>query len=295
MAKKKNKNKKMSAYKEFVSALKENQKKIYVMNGEEKVSLGEAVDNSVMNITAVPVDGIIPVTSEDAAKKRDMNTIQVDCRYAKSAFSLYEYAMKYHKTRQTLVLTLSEDEIINLFDFNMHDTITTLMERTNISLILKKMDKTKNRLRKWLDRDSDEDCEMFILNIPDVVLFTNVLKKKEVSTSVFFNLTIQVVKTKKNFEKMKKKDSDTFAEIMKTVKENTLKVAKDLGNASIHLEVSETFMNDVNEAANQWFEIITGDETNQKLFNKIIFSTDNSNNLVAFANEIVNKVMSMKL
>ena len=292
MAKKKNKNKKVATYKKFVSALKENQKKIFVMNGEEKVSLEDAVDASVANITSVPKDGVIPITSDEASKKRDESEIQADIRYAKTSFTLYEYAMKYYKTRQTLVLTMTQNDVLDLFVFNACETVNTLMERTNIALILKKMEKAKKKLEKWLEREPETDYEMFVLNIPDIVLFTNVLKKKEVSNSVMFNMTIQVVKTKKSISKMKKKDSEAFEEMCKSIKADTLKNAINLGNASIHIDVADAFMTDAAESASQWSSAILDDESNKKLFNRIIFSTDDSNNLVTFSNELQSKFYS---
>ena len=74
----KNKKKKASDYKDFISMLKDNKEKIYLMKNDEKISLSEAVTETVGNITAVVKEGIIPISSEDAAKKKTGGNCQIN-------------------------------------------------------------------------------------------------------------------------------------------------------------------------------------------------------------------------
>ena len=64
----KKKNKKKNAYKSFVEMLKDKQKKIFIMKDEKKISLSDVVDETISEITSVPQDSMIAITSEDAAK-----------------------------------------------------------------------------------------------------------------------------------------------------------------------------------------------------------------------------------
>lgn len=287
----KKKNKKKNAYKSFVEMLKDKQKKIFIMKDEKKISLSDVVDETISEITSVPQDSMIAITSEDAAKKRDAGSAVFETRYAKAPFSIYEYAMKYPKRTQTLVLTLTPAEVEDIFEYNSNENISVLMERTNIGLILKKMDKAKNRLKKWLSTEATEEMETFVLNIPNIVLFTDTLKKDEVSKSVLFNITIQVIKTKPSIKKIKKKSSEKYNEIIGKVIDTTLKTAVSLGDANIHIPVEGSFIDDLKDYASKWTDAVY-DTDNEKLLNNIVFSADHSLSFTELANSLIDCVSS---
>ena len=56
--------KKENKCKDFIEMLKDNKDKIFVMSGEEQISLSDAVEKTIENITCVVKDGIIPISSE---------------------------------------------------------------------------------------------------------------------------------------------------------------------------------------------------------------------------------------
>lgn len=282
--------KKASNYKDFISMLKENKDKINIMKGEEKISLSDAVTQTVENITAVVKDGIIPISSEEATKKKTKETCNIDIRYAKTPFVLYEYSMKYRSIPQTLVLTLTEDDVEDLFEYNSNQTVTTLMERTDIALILKKMDKTKTKIKNWLNQEAVEDMEMFVVNIPDIVLFTNTIQKKDISKSVLFNLCIQIVKTKKKLSKMKKKNEDNYYDICNSIIDNTFENAVSLGNSYIHVELNPILTPDISDYTKKVLEKIQEEPVNS-LINKVIYSLSDTNDMVEATNVIFNKVL----
>lgn len=282
---KKKKNKK-AEYKSFIGMLKDKQKKIFIMKGDEKVSLTDAVDQTVKNITSVPIDSVIGVSSEDAVKNRDSYNTIFTARYAKAPFTLYEYAMKYPKRPQTFVLTVTPNEVEDIFDYESNKNISVLMERTNIGLILKKAEKAKNRLKNWLKTEPENDIDMFVLNIPDIVLFTDVLKKDEVSKSVLFNITIQVIKTKPSINKIKKKNEEKYKEVVEKVIDLTLKSSVLLGNSFIHIPVEGLFMGDLSEYGKTWISHVV-DTDNEKAINEIVFSADNSVDFTELSGSII--------
>lgn len=282
--------KKENKCKDFIEMLKDNKDKIFVMSGEEKISLSDAVEKTIENITCVVKDGIIPISSEEATKKKTSEGLNLEARYAKAPFVLYEYAMKYRKIPQTMVLTLTPNDVEDLFTYNVNSTITTLMERTNIALILKKMTKAKTKIKNWLESDSEKDLDIFVINIPDIVLFTNTIKKKEVSNSVMFNLCIQVVKTKKKLSKLRKKDPDKYEEVLTSVFDETLNIAISLGNSYLHMELNDTFMPDVRKYFEHVVEAIK-EPTTEKLINRIIYSTIDTNQLVEASNVLFETVI----
>lgn len=286
----KNKKKKASDYKDFISMLKDNKEKIYLMKNDEKISLSEAVTETVGNITAVVKEGIIPISSEDAAKKKTSGNCQINLHYAKAPFTLYEYSMKHRTIPQTLVLTLTEEEVEDLFDFNVNPTVTTLMERTNIGLILKKMEKQKTKIKNWLKQEPDEAMEMFVVNIPDIVLFTSTIQKKEISKAVFFNLCIEVVKTKKKLSKLQKKDPDAYTDLCKSVLDNTLEVAISLGNSYVHIEPNFVFIPEVRPYMEYLVEKATNPPANS-LINYIIYTFANTDELTEASNVLFEAVL----
>ena len=153
------------------------------------------------------------------------------------------------------------------------------------------MDKAKNRLKKWLSTEATEELETFVLNIPNIVLFTDTLKKDEVSKSVLFNITIQVIKTKPSIKKMKKKSSEKYNEIIGKVIDTTLKTAVSLGDANIHIPVEGSFIDDLKDYASKWTDAVY-DTDNEKLLNNIVFSADHSLSFTELANSLIDCVSS---
>ena len=284
MSKKNKKSKQKKVIKGFSNMLKEHKKDILIAKDERKISLSEATNETLNAIKCVPFDAIIPITSDEAAKKKKIKDFHVDVHYAKPAFAMYEYAMKKPE-HQTIILTLTPDELVALLDYGVNSTITSLMERTNISLILKKMEKPVNKINRWLKSESEEMIDMIVLNIPDIILFTDNLKKGEVSRTILFDLCIQVVKTKKDLNKIKKKNVDDYDEITKKVKEMTIQNAISLGHTSCHIPMDSIFYND-KIGGKQWIESIDESETCKTLISNLIFSSESNIRLIEFANRI---------
>lgn len=281
------KKKKNKGYKSFSSMLKNNSDVIKVNYNDEKMNLEKATSLSVKGITSVPEDSVIEVSATESSENRENVPFTTDVRYAKSAFTLYEQAMRHPQMKQTLVMTFTDKEVVDLFDYGMNETINTLMERTNISLILKEMEKAKNRIRKWIEREPSTEMEIFILNIPDIVLFTGKIQKKEISPSILFNLCIQVVKTKRPMQKIQKRDPEKYSEITKNLIDHTITNVMNLGHSWIHVGWNSELIKDVIEYSEMWKKSIEENETVGKLINSIIFSIDNSEDFIEFSNHYI--------
>ena len=76
-------------------------------------------------------------------------------------------------------------------------------------MILEELEKQKNKILKWAAGKPEDDTnhETLVLNIPNVVLFTSLIKKGEPSSAFLFNLMILVVRTNKPIEKIAKKNT----------------------------------------------------------------------------------------
>lgn len=286
MGKKKKKTKHVET---LTEVLKENKKLIFVKKDENtKVSIAEATEESAENVTAVPVAGVLAVSAEDVAGRKKLADSQIQMRYAKPVFTMYENALKM-ESKQTLMLTYTIDEAAEAINEAEKGSILyELSKRTNVQNILKKMDRPFNKLNKWISAEPSEEPEIFVIHIPDVVMFTKTVKMNEVSESIRFDLLIQVVKTHKKITKIFNKDEDRYHEINHRLRESTIQLIKDLGIVCPNIQIDDAYNTLGNEISLVWKTLLekefSNDGTLAKYVDKLSFTTENSNVFIEFSN-----------
>ena len=291
MGKKKKKTKHVET---LTEVLKENKKLIFVKKDENtKVSIAEATQESAENVTAVPIKGIIAVSAEDVAGRKKLADSQIQMRYAKPVFTMYENALKM-ESKQTLMLTYTIDEAAEAINEAEKGSILyELSKRTNVQNILKKMDRPFNKLNKWISaewfsEEPSDEPDIFVIHIPDVVMFTKTVKMNEVSESIRFDLLIQVVKTEKKITKIFKKDEDRYHEINHKLRESTIQLIKDLGIVCPNIQIDDAYNTLGNEISLVWKTLLekefSNDGTLAKYVDKLSFTTENSNVFIEFSN-----------
>ena len=286
MAKKnKDKKKKKNELTKFNQLLADNVKHINVLKNEEAKNLAKLAEDSASGVTAVPFDGVVPVSATDVAKDKKSKQFEANVYYTTPVFKLFEMAMSSQIT-QNLIMTVSADEMDYLFEPGFNETITSMYGKTNLSLILKQLQKPKKKLEKWIDADLDDETpyDMFVLNIPDVILFTNKIRKDEVSEGIVFNLIIQIVKSKKKIEKLKKKDH--IEELSKFIIKCTIENIKNFGCVNATTTITEQFSKDFYEVSENWKIFLSADEELPKIVDRLSFTVTNSTGFAIAANTL---------
>lgn len=281
----KNKKNKKNELIHFNEMLEENIKHISVLKDEKGVDLSDLVSESASKTTAVPFDAVVPVSAADAAKEKKNIVFSKGVFYTSAVFKLFENAMSM-QSKQTIILTVDAEDVPYIFEPGVNETITSLYGKTDLSLIFKEMARPKKKLEKWLQRSLDESVpfDIFVLNIPDVVLFTNKIRKDKVSEGIFFNLCIQVVKSKKKVEKLKKKGK--IEELDKFIIKCTMENIKNLGMGSVVTELTEAFAKDWYELAENWSIYLKADEDFVKMVDRLTFTVVNSTGFAISAKQI---------
>ena len=273
MAKKK-KNKKKDSLAFFMEMLEKNQKHINITENEKTVSLKDKTAAAIEAARAVPFDAVIPVSSADAAKEKSSELFKTTCYYTTPIFKLFEVSIA-STVRQTMIMTVDVNDMETLFEPGMNETITNLMGKTNLSMVVKELPKLRKKFDKWAGRELDETpFDMFVITIPDLILFTNKIRKDEASDALLFNLVIQVVKTKKSIAKIKKKGN--IEDLSKFVIKCTIENIKNLGLSNVVMELNDDMSEDYYELAENWVINLKGDEDLQKMMNHLIFTVMNS-------------------
>lgn len=281
MGKKKNKKKPNS----FTKMLKENQQKITVLYQGEKKTVSEATNDTVKEITAAPLEGMIPVSSSEAAENAltDIKQLSVSTSYAQNIFSMYEFALKYSDVKQTLVVGVQEDDIWNILNSD-YPGYGPLKERTNLSLVLNKFPQNySKKLTNWANNDNGKRPDMFIIRIPNLIIFHGDIQKGEPSKSKFFDLIIQVLRTRP-LAKLKKKKPAEFKDTVNFYVEGTSRALKNLGVSCAHIALDPDFYKDPHDYAELWCEKLC-DEKN-KILMRVIFCTPDPDVLVSFNAQI---------
>ena len=283
MAKKKKKNKEKQS---FVKMLKGNQKEISItVNGEEK-TIPELTEASVTNTTCSTIDGLVPVTSEEALKKKASVQFTMDTRYSRAPFMLYENGVKMSsEPAQTLTIIMNTEQAEDWLEYGIDPILESINTKSNLSLILSELDKPRKKLEKWIAGKPEDDVnhESLVLNIPEVVLFTGDIKKGEPSSAFLFNLMVVIVRTTKSIEKITKKNKDLALEIETAVVEDVVNAAIKLGNSSLLVDIANPFNITAESYANKWFELICNTDNRSKLFDYVIFNADVLNQYVLFS------------
>lgn len=278
--------KKQKKEKKFSDILIDNKKDIMVEKEGQKTSIVAASIVSAENSILVPVSGIIPISGEELAKKKKFQSFTISARYSKPIFTLYENSIKTTDTTQTLFLTASTSNLEWLFG-DSRSFIGTLSERTNIDMILNLMERKVKKFNKWVKAEQNEDLDSFVIYIPDITLFTDRIKKKELSNSISFNLCVHVCKTKKTAKKLFEKKPDKLHEINHKIRQTNIDIARNLGLTSLNIPINDSYSLDVRDTATIMSTIIDKEVTSNNL-NKVIDSitliTGNSDDFIIFSN-----------
>lgn len=277
----------------FAKMLKENQKDITVMHQDKKKTVAELTAETVKAITAAPLEGMIPVSSGEAAENTlpDIKQLSVSTSYAQNVFSMYEFALKYTGTKQTLVVSVQEDDIWDMLN-PTYPGYGPLRERTNLSLVLDKFpDNYSKKVTTWANKENGKVPDMFIIRIPNLIIFHGNIQKKEPSKAKFFDLIIQVIRSEKSLPKLRKRNEAKFDETVAFYVEGTAKALKNLGVSCAHIPLESDFFKDPHDYARLWGEKLT--EEKNKILMRVIFCTPDPDVLVSFNSEI-GKTLSEK-
>ena len=169
-----------------------------------------------------------------------------------------------------------------MFEDGTNPTISVLLQRSNLGLIVKKAEKMRNRLTSWLEEPGEET---YIINIPEVVFFCGNIPASGTTESILYNLTVQVLPyTTKELAKMRKKNKEKADDNQKKFINELIDSQISLGNVSSDILIkTDEFVSDISVYISQWKEIL--DETKRKCFNKLIFSFENDVDFIPASRE----------
>lgn len=274
----------------FAKALRENQKKINVMveGWEEEKSLAEVTEETVNGIIATPISGMIPVTITEAVENalNDLPYLAISTLYTEAVYSAYELGMKNLGKRQTLIVPLTADAADDPFvDQRFSSVIDVLQKNTNIGLVLDEMPKKVfKKVRLWAE---DENAgRMFIIRIPNLMMFHDNIVKGKTATPVLFDLVVLFTNaTSKALRKAKKKSPDDFKDFTTDFVKDTISVVRNFGASSVHIPLWQEFYPDEYEAARIWAAQLTDDANKVQTLKRLVFSTTDPNYLISFNQE----------
>ena len=276
----------------FSKMLKENQKVIRVLtsDGEEK-DLAAITNETVDSIVASPLDGMIPVSSSEAAENAVPGAMKlaISTAYAQSVFSMYEFALKYQSTKQTLVVVVPEKDAEDIWDSN-YASYGPLKDRSNLKLVLDKFpEKAKRKIADW--GSESEVPGMFVIRIPNLVVFHGDIKKNTTSKAKFFDLVIEIVRSGKSMSKLKKKKPEEFADMSKFVVDSTVRVLKEFGSSCAHIPLDKDFYAEPHEYASLWARALNDDKNN--ILTRVVFCTPDPDDLVSFNAQLTEDMLKL--
>lgn len=276
----------------FSKMLKENQKVIHVLNtdGEEK-DLAEITNETLEAIIASPLDGMIPVSSSEAAENvvPGAMKLSISTAYAQSVFSMYEFALKYQATKQTLVVVVPEKEVEDIFDAN-YASYGPLKDRSNLKLVLDKFpEKARKKLANW--EEESEIPGMFVIRIPNLVVFHGDIKKNTTSKAKFFDLVIEVVRSGKSLPKLKKKRPEEFTALSNFIVESTVRVLKEFGASCAHIPLDKDLYDEPHEYASMWANALSAEKNG--ILTRVVFCTSDPDELVSFNAQLTEDMLKI--
>lgn len=279
MAKKNKKNKKSDPKNMLGVYLRKHKDDIIISNeGKKKVTLCDVTETSASNATAVPFDAVIPVSADKAAKEKKVD-FRLDAHFSPMLYKLYEFIIT-KTAKYTAILTLDVEDLDCLWFL---PTIEALAGKTNISLIADAMDRQFKKLDKWADTEPEEELDMFVIHIPDIVLFREKPVAEAVASQVQFDLILQFVKGKKSIKKTKKKKPEILNKfVVKCTAENI----KSFGETDIILQVSDAFSKSYYDLGEAWIDLVKNDDTFKKVVNQLNFVSGNSDAYIMLSGEI---------
>lgn len=277
--KKKDKKKNKGTLQAFNEMLAKHQKEIKIHIGDEDKTLKELTSDSAENVTAVTFDSVIPEDGKEIAK-RSKESFEMKAFLSSPIFKLFESGIS-SDSKQTLLLTIQDSDAPYLFANDVNEDITTLYGKSNLSLILNKMDKPKRKLEKWCKSDAETDYDVFVMRIPNVVLFTHKICKDELTNAIIFDIIVQVVKTKKKFSKIVKNE-DKLSELSKFVIKCTIETMKNFGSVSTIIPITSKFGVDEYQLGDDWASYALKDDAFKNMINSVVFTSLSTNSYAIF-------------
>lgn len=264
--KKKDKKKKMT----FSSFLKRNIEDIVLQEGKDRTKLQEAVDEAVTQMTAVPFDAVLAVSPEEATAGKSID-FGITAHYSGSVYKLFELGM-VSDVPYTLMYTIDSDDADILFYPDMHPVMDTLIKKSNLELVLDESKTKLKKLKNWLTEDPNDDLDIFVVTIPNLVLFKSGVRDLKADVCRF-NLCFQIVKAKKSITKIKRRGGQVLEELTKFVTKCSMENIKDHGFSNVIIPITEDFAEDAEAVIDEWLIMLDVDESFPKLVNRVNFTT----------------------
>lgn len=272
--------------------LKKHKEDIKVQKDGELFSLADLTRESAGGVIATSMNGVIPLV-EDIAPGSKNNHVVVNVCYNDSVFSVFEFMLKKY-AKQTLLKIVPVEEYEDIMK-GYSGSFNSVYERTNLQLILKEIGgKNERRIKNWAE-ESGGSNDLFILKVPDVVLFYGDIKKKDKSEASLFDIVIVFVKTEKSLKKLKKKDPSEFNKAMEFVVSKTASLLNDLSVESVHIDLDKRFYIDVHDYAKIWAEQLIKSSSEGWTLNRAIFCTNDANTMVSFNKQITSDLYQNSL
>lgn len=285
MAKKdKKKKNKGSKVEQFNVMLNKHKDEIEIYKDEKKTTLEKVTADSAKRVKATPFDGVIPLSSTESAKDKKVD-FHLSAHYSSAVYKLFELGLG-SPVPHTLVLTVDVADVDLLFHPFINPTITTLYEKSNLYLILNQAEKQRSKLQKWSETEPEEDFDMFVMNVPDVALFTESIVDGK-AKAIYFNLLIQVVKAKKPISKLKKKKNPKLEDLCRFIIKCTMENIKNYGCTTIVTSISDSFAKDYYSVIENWGILLDADEAFAKVVNAIHFAVKDSTGYAIVSNGVL--------
>lgn len=272
----------------FSKMLKENEKKILVSVKGEEMKLSVVTDASVNDIICTALESVVPVSVTEAAENSvpGVKKISASTSYAQTAWSLYENALKNGDIKQTMLILAPVSDFKDILN-GVSSELESLYSRTNIEMIMENFpEKLAKRVSKWSE-EKNQIPDMFVVKIPNIVLFTESIRKNEPCASKLFDLVICLVKSEKSLKKLKKKDKDEFTKTVDFAVSKSINILKDLGSSCVHVTIDDRFMDDPHDYADIWSKHLLEDAS-KGIISNVTFCTTDTDTLVSFNNTLTN-------
>jgi hypothetical protein len=280
--------KKKDKDKSFTNALDDNKKKINVqpIGWTEPKTLAEAIDDSVEKTTSCSINAMIPVSvTESAENQPDLPYLAITTCYTDSIYSLYELGFKSQGVKQTLVVPLLRDSADDIFEDERLDAVIRALSRnTNIALVIDELPKkTWKKLKEWAN--DDDGGNMFVIRIPNLLMFHENVKKNEVTTPSLFDVLITVSNvSSKSLKKAKKSSDEAIDDWTKAFTTDVVSIFDNFGVGSAHVPLWKEFFRDPYVAAHKWAASLT--EGKHSCLKRLTFSTTEPTLLTSFNGEM---------
>lgn len=264
----------------FSKMLKDNAKKIQLQIGATVTGLNDAIAASVDGIVCTSIDSVVPVSVTEATENMvaGAKKLAIGTSYGDVSYSMYEFALKY-PVKQTLVSILPASDIEDVFE-GLCEQLEPLMGRSTLELVLDKIpEKSIKRMKNWANNPAHVP-DMFVLRIPNLILFTSSIKKSLPSEVKTFDLVVLFVSSSKKLAKLKKKDKKEFERTVEFSVEKAVSVLKDFGSSCIHVSVDERFFSDPHDWASVWSKYLIPEMNEKSILSRVNFCTKDPDVLV---------------